>query len=96
MISLGWTGSPESTSFHFPHEDFTLTGVPSIRLLTLNAISSACLSSLSELPGPKGSKCVSKSVGGSDESSESGGHIHSIDAGASFLSGNECSVWEDA
>ena len=95
-MSLGRTGSDESASFHSPEDDLTLTGLPSMRLLTLIAINVACLSNRSVLPGPKGSKCISRSVGGSDEFSESGGQIHSISPGISRFSGNECSVWGDA
>ena len=96
VISSGLTASSGWTEFHELSADLTLTGLPSMRLLTLSAMSVACLSNRSSDPGPKGSRWIRRSVAGSVDPSESGGHIHSIEPGFCLFSGNEWRVWDEA
>ena len=96
VISSGLTASSGWTSIHELSTDLTLTGLPLMRLLTLSAMSMACLSNRSNEPGPNGSRWVRRSVAGSVDPSESGGQIHSIEPGLFLFSGNEWRVCDEA
>ena len=67
MISLGGTFSHVGKISQSPLEDFTLTGLPSIKCLILLAIISPCLSK--ESPESKASKYSFKLVDGLIEKS---------------------------
>ncbi len=71
-------------------------GFPSMRFLTLLAISRDCLSIELGIPSVNGSRDVVRSTGGSSFPSLMTGHIHSNDPGFAFLFGLGNSGWGEA